>query len=386
MSSVVGPIHDVIRFDPALAGRRDVTSDDGERWRQVADAPAPLGISSHSQLESPLEIRQVSFFDLRNLRRVNHVLRLHQPEVQLMPYSPLRGAVVAAAPGLRARHPFVIVRDQRHLLGFAHFQPVGPDQRWQLLAVGAATPDDSAIAVWDASLTYGVRSAGLRGVKRLYARAPRDSAIGAALRAVAWQPYASETIFAAYDFTPGLVAHSIRPQGRSDTWSIHQLYNAAVPRDVHYAEAFTSHRWEIPARRGRIDPIVQGWIAEEDHHAIGYARMASNDGTHALEAVYEPGRADCLPALLDAAVAGLATPRIRRLYCSVRGYQAELASVLQARGFAAVLEQDLHVKYTTVQVRAPAVDAVPFHVEVRDVLPKRVPSFLHGPSRDDLAT
>ena len=363
-----------------------MTSADGERQLRAAEAPTPMGTTPHPHAESPLEIRQVRFSDLRSLRRVLHVLRLQQPEVQLMPYSPLRGAVVAASPGLRTSHPFVIVRDQGTVAGFAHFQPVGPDQRWQLLAVGTAAPEDRSIAIWEAALTYGVRSAGLRAVKRLYARAPRDSAIAASLRAVAWQPYASETIFAAYDFTPAQVDHSIRPQGRSDTWSIHQLYNAAVPREVHYAEAFTSHRWEIPLRRGRIEPVVQGWIAEEEHRVIGYARMASNDGTHALEVVYEPGRADCLPLLLDAAVAGLAAPRIRRLYCSVRGYQAELASALQSRGFAAVLEQDLHVKYTTVQVRAPAVEALPFHVEVRDVLPKRVPSFLHGPPRDDLAT
>lgn len=378
--------HDMIRFTPAPTGRHDVISEHEERDCRDAEQKTLTGFTTHPSTEPSLEIRQARLGDLRGLRHVDHVLRLLQPDAQLMPYSPLRGAMTAVAPGLRGRRPFFIVRESRRVVGFAHFQPVAPDQRWHVLAVGSVEPDDRSTAIWDAVLTYGIRSAGLRGVKRLYARAPRGTEIGLALRAISWLPYASETIFAAYDFTPGPVDYSVRPQGPADTWSIHQLYNTAVPRDVHYAEAFTSHRWEIPRHRGRLNMTVQGWIAEEDHHVIGYARTTSNAGTHVLEVVYEPGRADCLRTLLDAAVAGLATPRVRRLYASVRSYQAELASALQARGFAPVLEQDLHVKYTTVQLRSPATEAVPFHVEVRDVLPKRVPSFLHGPPRDDPAT
>jgi flagellar biosynthetic protein FliQ len=45
----------------------------------------------------------------------------------------------------------------------------------------------------------------------------------------------------------------------------------------------------------------------------------------------------------------------------------------------------LLVKYTTATVRLPAFETVPFHVDVRDKLPQRVPSFLHGRPRDGSA-
>ncbi len=41
------------------------------------------------------------------------------------------------------------------------------------------------------------------------------------------------------------------------------------------------------------------------------------------------------------------------------------------------------MKYTTANVRAPAFEVVRFHVEARDKLPQRVPTFLHGQPRDD---
>ena len=41
----------------------------------------------------------------------------------------------------------------------------------------------------------------------------------------------------------------MREQESSDTWAIHQLYNASVPRDVLYAEALTSHAWDIANSR-----------------------------------------------------------------------------------------------------------------------------------------
>ena len=334
----------------------------------------------------PIEIRQVRPSDLAALRRIDEVQRLYQPEAQLTPYSPLRAGVATSFPPLRSRRPFFVAAYDGRVAGFAHFQPLAPDQRWELIAVGAAVDGDEAVALWDALLTHGVWTAGTRGVKRLYARVPQGAALIPALHNVGWAPYASETIFAAYDLAPRRANTSVRQQRSTDTWAIHQLYNAAVPRDVQYAEAFTSHRWDVDVRRGFAAGAVQGWVIEEDQHLIGYARTTSREGTVVLELVYEPGRADSVSVLIDAAVRGPFGPKSRRVYCPVRGYQAELATALEAHGFAPVLEQELHIRYTTVTVRAPAPDPVPFHVEVRDALPKRVPSFLHGTPRDESAT
>jgi hypothetical protein len=85
-------------------------------------------------------------------------------------------------------------------------------------------------------------------------------------------------------------------------------------------------------------------------------------------------------------LASLPGPPAKRVFCAVRGYQAELATALETRGFAPILEQDLLLKYTTANVRLPAFEVVPFYVDVRERLPKRVPSFLHGQPRDESAT
>jgi hypothetical protein len=51
-----------------------------------------------------------------------------------------------------------------------------------------------------------------------------------------------------------------------------------------------------------------------------------------------------------------------------------------------MFDQELFVKYTTANVRVPSLDSVPLHVEVREKLPQRVPTFLHGRPGDEQAT
>lgn len=332
-----------------------------------------------------LETRPVRMTDLAALRRIDVVYRLNQPETQLVPYSPLRAGAAAAAPLLRAQRSFFVARAGERLVGFAHFRSEAPDQRWYLLAVGASVGVYDAAPVLESLLTHGIQSAGLAGVKRLYARAPEDSAIAAALHAIAWSPYATETVFAGHELGPRR-RHSARAQESSDTWAIHQLYNAAVPRDVQYAEAYTSHRWDLRSTWSPAGCAVSGWLIEDGHQLVGYARTATRGESRMVEIVFHPERADVLPELIDASLSGQAKSGPSRVYCSVRGYQAELATALGRRGFVAVQEQNLHVKYTTATVRAPAGEPVPFHVDVRDKLPNRMPTFLQGQPHDESVT
>ena len=355
-------------------------NDPGRDRRGPDPGPAPSIL--------PLDVRAVGLVDLPGLRRLDVLHRLNQPETQLVPYSPLRAGLRAAVPGFRGRRPAFVACAGDRLVGFAQFVPVPPDQRWLLIALGASVGVFDAEPVWDALLTHAVRAAGLRGVKRLYARAPQGVPVAAALRALAWAPYASETIFAAHDLDrPPRRGSPLRPQEPSDTWAIHQLYSAAVPREVQYAEAYTSHRWDARAHAARQRGVtVGGWLVEEGHHLIGYARASSRAGTHVIELVYHPERTEVLNDLIPGVLAALPDRPARRVYCAVRGYQAEAATALEDRGFAPMLEQELLVKYTTASVRLPVVETVPFHVEVRDKLPQRVPSFLHGQPRDESAT
>jgi hypothetical protein len=330
----------------------------------------------------PLEVRSLAPRDVAGLRRLDPLFRLNQPDLQLEAYRSLRAALAAAVPGLRGRRPAFVACAGERLVGFAQFQSGQPDQRWLLLALGASVGVFDADPVWEALLAHAVRSAGLRGVKRLYARVARGLPFLPALRRFGWTPYASETVYAAHDLTPPRRESLLRPQEPSDTWAIHQLYMAAVPRPIHDTEAYTSHHWEMRGGRGRPRITTAGWLVEDRHQVIGYARTTSRPAAVVLELLYHPEHIEILPELIGGALAAVPFRRLRRVYCAVRGYQAEAATALSQAGLAPSLEQDLLVKYTTANVRPAPAEAVPFHLDVREKLPRRVPTFLQGQPGD----
>jgi hypothetical protein len=382
MVSVQGPGGAIYHFKPASPAREEEAS-----AFAASETTEPGSGSSSSQSPSilPLDVRSLAPRDVLGLRRLDPLYRLNQPDLQLEPYRLLPAGVGAVVPGRRARRPAFVACAGERLVGFAQFQTSSPDQRWLLLALGASVGVFDADPVWEALLTQAVRAAGLRGVKRMYARVPRGLPFVPALRRVGWTPYASETVFSAHDLVVAPAAAALRPQEPSDTWAIHQLYMTAVPRPIHDTESYTSHHWEMRTgrRRGRL--ATAGWLVEDRHQVIGYARTAARPGAVVLELLYHPERAEILPDLIGGALAALPDRRLRRAYCAVRGYQAEAATALSDTGFAPSLDQDLLIKYTTANVRLAPAEAVPFHLEVGEKLPRRVPTFLQGHPSDRTA-
>lgn len=326
----------------------------------------------------PLTVRQAGLRDVPRLFRVPVVLRLNQPEINLWPYRPPVEAVRSVVPLRRPRSRILVACAGGRLVAFAQWQPRLPDRRWQLIAMGSATGVYDAEPVWEELIRQSIAAAGLRGVKRLYARVPVGSPAAEPLRRLGFAAYASETIFLARRLRSVPAALPMRRQELADTWAIHQLYSASVPKQVQYAEAWTSHHWETRAGPGR-GATITGWIVEEGHQVLAYARVLSRGGTHSLELLYAPDHAALIPDLLDGVIAQIrAQSGANRVFCTLRGYQVEAVDALCERGFDPVLEQDLSVKYTTVTARTVPAEAVPFHVDVIERLPKRVPSFLHG--------
>jgi hypothetical protein len=108
---------------------------------------------------------------------------------------------------------------------------------------------------------------------------------------------------------------------------------------------------------------------------------------HTIELIYSPERIDVLDELIEGTLARIKLAgRKDRVYCAIRGYQQEAATALERHGFTTAMEQELHVKYTTANVRVAQTEAIPFHAEVIEKLPKRVPSFLPGKPQDESAT
>jgi hypothetical protein len=350
-----------------------------ENGSEAAGQPTPV------RARPALVVRSVRLGDLAGLRAVRTLVRLDQPDSLLDPSGPVQSAIAALAPFSRNRPHVFVALSGRTIAGYARFEAILPDQRWVLSAVGVAGDGPDGDEVIEELLTRAVISAGRHGVKRLFARVDCRSDLGEVLRRIAFVAFTTETVMVANDLTGGRRAASLRRQDASDTWAIHQLYNTAVPRQVQYAEAYTSHRWDLdPKRRRERVAGVSGWLIDEGHYVVGYARIASAGRSDVLELVFHPERVDLLDDLIGGALARVGGGR--RVYCTVRAYQTEAIAALERAGFGVVQEQDVYLKYTTANARLPVFESVPLHVDVRDKLPKRVPSFLHGQPQDETAT
>jgi hypothetical protein len=101
-----------------------------------------------------------------------------------------------------------------------------------------------------------------------------------------------------------------------------------------------------------------------------------------IDAVVLPGKGSHLGMLLDGVIAAPRRGRPRPVYCALRAYLMDLKDVLTERGFAAIGEQELLIRYTTASARTSLAEPVHFPVELRQGMPRRVPTFLEGHPTD----
>jgi hypothetical protein len=333
-----------------------------------------------------VEVGPPAMRDLPDLFRLPGIELLNQPDSLVGSFSAFRAGFRSLVHWPRTRRRVLVARTGGRAVGFAMFQPVRPDGRWRLEAIGAALGVYDAVPVVEELLREGITLAGLEGVKRLYARAPHGAACAGGLRSMGFAPYATEHVLVCDGHPPRRMPPTVRVQQPADTWAIHQLYSASVPRQVQYAEALTSHRWDMPGPGA--GPAITGLVIEEGHHIVAMARIVSRTGGHTVELIVLPERPDVIGDLLDGVAAFLSSRSPGRCYAAVRGYQQELATALIARGMTPLHEQDLLVKYTTANVRLPVFEVTPAFVEVREGVPHRVPTFLqaHPTSPEDPVT
>lgn len=343
-----------------------------------------LSSRSSQLLPLPLTVGPADIRDLPDLLRLPGIELLNQPESLLVPFSPFRAALRSRVRWPRSRRRVLVARTSDRVVGVAIFQPQRPDQRWRLDAIGAAVGVFDAIPVIDELIRYGITLAGVNGVKRLYARVPHGAFCATGLREVGFWPYASETVLVGADLGGRRMPRAVRRQLPSDTWAVQQLYSASVPRQVEYAEALTSDRWNVAETRASVG--VHGLVIEEGHHIVAMARIVSRTSGHAFELIVLPERTELIDVLLDGVAAWLSERRSVRVYASIRSYQQEIRTKLEDRGLIPLHQQDLLIKYTTANVRLPVFEVVPAFAEVREGVPHRVPTFLQTRPHDDAVT
>jgi hypothetical protein len=292
------------------------------------------------------------------------MLRLDIPDSLIVPRqgsSDLAGAL----PVVRRDRPAFIANADGQQVGFVRFSPRRPDGRWVMTAIAASAGVYSPEPVWEALVAHGVRVAGLRGVRRLYARAPVGHQLAEWLRQAGWAAYARETVFRAERPYPLAGAiRNVHRQDPADTWAIHQLYADTVPRHIQEVEAFTSHVWHMDQpRRGRRSVRQSGWLLEDGGQFVAYARFMRGPRAGMVDALVAPGEAARFGALLDHVIVESRRGRPRPVYCALRGYLLDSSSELLERGFIEI-------------------DPVHFPVELRPAIPRRVPTFLERQPTD----
>ena len=347
-------------------------------------AETPLADRSAGLVHHPtLRIRPYSIVDMPALVRFPGVLRLDVPE-SLLFARPGMPDLPAALPVLRKERPAFVAIADGQLVGFVRFSPRRPDGRWVISAIGASTGVYAPEPVWEALLAHGVRAAGLRGVRRLFARVPAGHPIVDTMHQSGWVSYSRETVFRAERLTRvARSGHHLRLQEPADTWAIHQLYAAAAPRQVQEIEALTSHVWDMEqSRRGSRRVRQTGWLLEENGELAAYARYTRGSRAGMIDAVVLPGNARHLGMLLDGVNAAPRRGRPRPVYCALRAYLMDLKDELTERGFSAIGEQELLIRYTTASARSSQAEPVHFPVELRQGLPRRVPTFLESQPTD----
>lgn len=333
--------------------------------------------SRQSDRGSILHVRPVSLADIPPLLRLPGTLRLDVPDSVVANHSESID-LPSALPMLRRERPTFVATADGHPVGFVRFSPRSPDERWVVTAIAASTGVYSPEPVWEGLLEHGVRSAGLRGVRRLYARVPVGHRLLQTMLHAGWVAYSRETVFRAERLTAiGRAPQGLRLQEPADTWAIHQLYAATVPRQIQEIEALTSHVWHMDERRrARSGVRKTGWLLDDSSTIKAYARYTKGPRAGMVDALVPPGDRGAFGGLLDGLI--MAGKQTRPVYCALRAYLLDCQDELTQRGFVAIGEQETLIRYTTATVRAPISDPVHFPVELRPALPQRVPTFLEG--------
>jgi hypothetical protein len=355
--------------------RRPVASDHAAPRNEFDGSHDMAGLAPEGVICRRLRAR-----DLRHLVSNNRLVHVEQPDSLIDRSGPLGVAVHGLRPFSRMR-PItnLAFTPSDRFLAFAQFRQSSPDRRWTLTGIGLANGLYAPEEVVEELLGFSVVRAGHRGVKRLFARVSADCPVREAFDRVGFERYMAEELFV-LDGAPAATREcgQMREQEPTDTWAVHQLYHAAVPREVQFAEAWTSHQWDLPGSK-RMKSRRRSFVLEDGHQIGAYARVRTGSRAASLEVMYLPDYRHALESFCSAVMyRTMRDAGATRIFIPARAYQMELMSALDRLGFVRVGQQDLLVKYTTAKVVAkPGETVVLAPADVRERIPERVPTFLN---------
>lgn len=303
-----------------------------------------------------LIIRNPSTRDWLRVRRVQQRrARLTPPWDHHAHITDMRHQLASAITGVSPASDRLVAVVDGEVCAFALFERGDERFRWYVIEIGAGSPrvdatDEVAIELWVALLEEGIKRAGEAGARRVFAFAEPDSNEYEGLKGAGFDGYANYYVLRGRLPAPEseAILGSVRPQHKSDLWSIHQLYNHSTPRGVQFAEALTSDAWALPeesripfnrsGRWGFVVPLEDG---------IGAACHVSTHGKRPYVTFLCDERLEA--SISSIVAAALVKAGIDRdVNVVVPGYQQHLLSQFLDEQFAIVDERIGMVKHTTV--------------------------------------
>lgn len=278
---------------------------------------------------------------------------------------------------LRRRVNFLYVYVQHgSVLGYVHAQARwGRRDEWTITLLAAL--DRAPSYVPEALLEEVCRAAGEQGALRLFAKIPRDEPGVQLFRGLGFTHYTNEHIWGnLYVAADGVVSQAVEPQrdslrgqSNADAWNLMQLYSAVTPPAVQRAETLSSNNWRrdtmprpVFLSRSLLDKAYV-WPNHSGQDGLGgYIRLVIGPRGDWITTMFRPDAANrsVVPVAFDYALWKAARYGSKPVYCGVRDYQAEVGSILEARGFHHLNEQAMLVKYLAERVEAKQAALVPF--------------------------
>lgn len=334
--------------------------------------PADDQQESNAARQANLEVRSYRLLDSHAIGQLPFRYELHHPQSDSDKPRTTQLVTRRLFAGENSSKPLfvAVLTGTSECVGALQCQQHGSDERWALQYLAASQSAGAQNPVPVALLEYAVSQAGWCGARRIMARSQVDSALTGDLRAAGFSAFAHEYVYNVPAVTAGEINRSVRIQENSDVWGIHQLYLQTTPRDVQNAEALTSHEWDLDLE-GRSR---RGWLMSLGNGPAAYVRVRTSRKLHRLDFMFVPDAHPMLPTLLANVFAILRNESPRPTYVSVRGYQQELASILERNGFELEADQLMMVRYTTAPVPVRSTEGFEL-LRPAESDPRRVPSF-----------
>lgn len=353
---------------------------DAERVSTFADdvpdlhAPEPAEDRwvANAAPRTDLHVRLYRLLDSAAISRLGCRYELHHPESEVDAPRTSQLVMRRLLAGDNSSQPLFVASstERGELLGALQCHRQGSDERWHLQYLLSREPvcADDPLAL--ALLEHAIGQAGWFGARRIMARSEMDSLLTASLRRVGFSAFGNELVYTLATAPAGEMSRSVRVQGTSDVWEIHQLYLQTTPRDVQNAEALTSHEWDVDLE-GRS---TRGWYVATEGTPSAYVRVQTSRRMHRLDAMFAPGCSAQVGTILGHVFTVLQGESPRPVYLGVRGYQQELGTELEALGFRRGVHQLMMVRYTTASAPVRTVEGFEL-LRPAEADARRVPSY-----------